>query len=68
MLQVMLDEAVFWNSHFQGEGAGFIYRRHPHFFGHGQYALDTADGNWALTMVESATEAANVRAGLLGSP
>ena len=68
MLEVMLDEAIFRKSRFQSQGAGLVYRRGTEFFGHGEHALNAADGNGSLAVVEGPTEATDVRTGLVGSP
>lgn len=68
MFQVMPNEAVFRKSGLQSQGAGLVYRWGTEFFGHGEHALNAAEGNGALALVEGATEAADVRTGLVGSP
>jgi len=40
----------------------------PNFFAKAEHALDAANRNRSLAVVEGTTEGANVRAGLLGSP
>ena len=68
VLQVMPNEAILVDSHLQSQGTSFLDRRRAELLGQSEHALDAADSDLTLATMEGMTKAADMRAGLLGSP